>query len=57
MPRLPQMPDLLYMVGTACGRTGDVARAKVFLAKAQTAAEDQPALRRKIAKAQRELDR
>ena len=57
VPRLPQMPDLLYMVGTSCGRTGDVARAKAFLAKAQTAAEDQPALRRKIAKAQRELDR
>ena len=57
VPRLPQMPDLLYMVGTAYGRNGDAARAKAFLAKAQTAAEDQPALRRKIAKAQRELDR
>lgn len=55
VPRLPQMPELLYMVGAGYARSGDAARAKSFLAKAQANSGDQPALRRKIAQIHQEM--
>lgn len=56
IPRLPQIGEVLYYVAMSYGRSGDKGKAKTILAKARASADDEPALRRKIDKALRELE-
>lgn len=56
IPRLPQIGEVLYYIGTSYGRSGDKAKAKTLLAKARASADEEPALRRKIDKVARELE-
>lgn len=54
-PRMPQLPEVLYTIGCSYGRLGDNPKAQVVLKKARSAVEDEPALVRRIEKAQREF--
>lgn len=56
IPRLPQIGEVLYYIAMSYGRSGDKGKAKSILAKARASAEDDPALRRKVDKALRELE-
>lgn len=49
-PRHPEMADMLYHVGASYAETGNTDKAKAFLGKAKSHAEDEPALKRKIAR-------
>ena len=51
MPKLSQIGDVLYYIGAGYGKSGDNAKARAFLDKALTRADDDAALRRKISKA------
>lgn len=56
LPRLPQLPDILYYVAMSYAKSGDGGKAKSILAKARNAATDDTSLRRKIDKALRDLE-
>lgn len=51
MPKLPQLGDILYYIGSAYGKSGDNAKARAFLTKALARAGEDAPLRRKISKA------
>jgi len=51
MPKLPQIGEILYYIGSAYGKNGDDTKARAFLDKAMSRAGDDAPLRRKISKA------
>lgn len=51
MPKLPQIGDILFYIGSAYGKSGDEVKARAFLDKAMGRAGDDAPLRRKISKA------
>jgi CRP-like cAMP-binding protein len=51
IPRHPQMPEILFYIGSSYLKNGDAQKGAAFLKKARAGANDEPALRRKIDKA------
>ncbi len=51
IPRHPQMPEILFYIGSSYLKNGDTEKGSTFLKKARAGAGDEPALRRKIDKA------
>ena len=56
IPRLPQIGEVLYYIAMSYGKSGDKGKAKSILVKARASADDEPALRRKIDRAVRDLE-
>ena len=54
-PRMPQLAEVLFVIGCSYGKTGDAAKASTILKKALASVQDEPSLVRRIEKAQREF--